>query len=97
MIIAKFNGYLSSSLEELGNIDLLFLTDSDDVRSLFNSSPRAVSLNGKVVTMHLDAEESALAPVGSPTVTTNPELNSILLAPSNHSDLVVDGGQQLGL
>ena len=64
---------------------------------LLDCSPSAVSLDGQVVPVHLDAEETALSPVSSPTVAAHPEFNAVFLAPSHHSDLVVDLGEQFGL
>jgi hypothetical protein len=86
------------SLKELFDIDLLFLlVDSHNVRSFLHSTPSAISLNSQVVPVHLNTEESTLTPVGSPTVATDPELNSVLLTPSHNGDLVVDLGEELSL
>ena len=79
--------------EQDGDVHFLLLAGSHDVRCLLHRPPSAVSLNRQVVSVHLDTEESTLSPVSTPTVATHPELNTVLLAPSHHSDLVVDLGE----
>ncbi len=44
--------------------------------------------------MHLKTEEASLSPVSTPTVADYPELNSILLSPSNYSDFMIDHWNQ---
>lgn len=71
------------------DVDFLLL-DGDDVRVAFHCAPGAVGLDGQVVAVHLDPEEAALAPIGAPTVSAHPEFHSVLLAPANNCDLVID-------
>lgn len=79
------------------DIDSIFLADSHDMGHFLNGSPGAISLNGKVVAVHLNSEKTAFAPVSSPAISAHPELNAILFAPSNYSDLVIDSREQFGL
>jgi hypothetical protein len=69
--------------------------DLDVVRILLDHSPRTVTLNCQVVAVHLDPEETGLAPVSAPTVTTDPELDSVFLTPTDHGDLVIDHRNKL--
>jgi hypothetical protein len=55
----------------------------------FNNTPSAVVFNCQVVSMHLDSEKARFSPIGSPTVPTHPEFNSVLFTPANHCDFVI--------
>lgn len=75
------------SLSRGGNIDVSRLGERGDTGS-------AVGLDGEVVGVHLNSEEATLAPVGAPGVSADPVLSvgSLVEAPSDHGDLVVDLG-----
>ena len=81
----------------MDNYIFRFFVKGHNVRVLLGNSPRAVLLDSQVVSVHLDAEEAGLSPVGSPTVTADPELNSVLFTPPDNCNLVVDLRHQFGL
>jgi hypothetical protein len=49
----------------------------------------AVSFNTQVVLVHLDSEETLFTPVGTPRVSTNPELSTVLNTVTHNRDDVV--------
>jgi hypothetical protein len=56
--------------------------------SIFGSSPSTVSLDSDVVGATADAEETFLTPVGTPGVTYEPVLLTVLLTVTNDGDIV---------
>ena len=62
----------------------------------FRYSPGAFFFDGEVVSVHLDSEETGFSPVGSPTVSADPELYSVFFAPADDRDFVVDLGDEFG-
>jgi len=67
------------------------------MRFFFNSSPRAIFLNGKVVPVHLDSEETRLSPISSPTVSSYPEFNSVLFTPADNCYFMITDRQKFDL
>ena len=53
-------------------------------------TPRAASVDGECSDVHVQSEEIIVPPEGSPGISDNPVINSILAAPSKHTDDMVD-------
>jgi len=78
------NDLLTSSTLALF-FELNIRTSRLDVRN----SPYTTVFNTQVITTHLDLEEAELTPVGTVVVSTDPVLDTVLVAPTNNRDFLV--------
>lgn len=60
----------------------------------FRNSKTALSLNSKIISVHLDSEKSSLAPVRSPTVSNYPILYPVIFSPTNYWYFMINFRQE---
>ena len=94
IIIHSFKVYLSQfeidqSSNLVSHISNFSLVEVNPMSFRLNCSPCTVILDGQVVLVHSDSEESRFTPVSSPTVSADPVLSSVLNTPSHNCDFMV--------